>query len=66
MLLVTGDREMELWGRYEENALLWRMMKLAEHPSTDLVELTGKNHGDMTAPGNLKLLRFIKKIESAK
>lgn len=66
MLLVTGDREMELWGRYEENALLWRMMKLAGHPSTDLIEIPGKNHGEMTMPGNQELLRFIQKIESSK
>jgi len=65
MLLVTGDREMELWGRYEENALLWRMMKLAEHPSTELIEIPGKDHGGMTAPGNLELLRFIEKLESS-
>lgn len=65
MLLVTGDREMELWGRYEENALLWRMMKLVGHSSTELVELTGKNHGDMAPPGNLEVVRFIDKIESA-
>jgi hypothetical protein len=28
MLLITGDREKELYGRYEENAYLARMMKL--------------------------------------
>lgn len=31
MLLITGDREMELLGRYEENAYFNRMMKLAGH-----------------------------------
>jgi acetyl esterase/lipase len=66
MLLVTGDREMELWGRYEENAMLWRMMKLAEHSATDLIEIPGKNHGEMTASGLAELLRFIQKNESSK
>ena len=28
MVLITGDRNMELFGRYEENAYLWRMLKL--------------------------------------
>lgn len=65
MLLVTGDREMELWGRYEENALLWRMMKLVGHAATELLELPGKNHGDMAPPGNVEVLRFIEKIESS-
>jgi hypothetical protein len=27
MLLITGDRELELLGRYEENAYMLRMMK---------------------------------------
>ena len=27
LLLITGDRELEMLGRYEENAYLWRMMK---------------------------------------
>ena len=62
MLLVTGDRTMELLGRYEENAYLWRMMKLVDHKSTELFELQGFNHGEMAAPGHPLLLRFIKRI----
>ena len=27
LYLITGDREKELYGRYEENAYFWRMMK---------------------------------------
>jgi acetyl esterase/lipase len=33
-LLITGDAEMELLGRYEENAYMLRMMKLAGHKNT--------------------------------
>ncbi|MEI6326404.1 MAG: alpha/beta hydrolase fold domain-containing protein, partial [Gemmataceae bacterium] len=62
MLLVTGDRTTELLGRYEENAYLWRMMKLVDHKSTELFELQGFNHGEMAAPGHPLLLRFIKRI----
>lgn len=29
LVLITGDRELELFGRYEENAYMWRMMKLS-------------------------------------
>lgn len=47
MLLITGDREMELFGRYEENAYLNRMMQLAGHKSTRLYELDGFGHGNM-------------------
>ncbi len=62
MLLVTGDRTTELLGRYEENAYLWRMMKLVDHKSTELFELQGFNHGEMAVPGHPLLLRFIKRI----
>ena len=50
MLLITGDREMELLGRYEENAYLLRMMKLTGHTKTTLYELQGFNHGGMAEP----------------
>jgi acetyl esterase/lipase len=47
LLLITGDRDREMLGRYEENAYLWRMMKLAGHERTRLVELNGEDHGSM-------------------
>ena len=31
LIIVSGDREMEMLGRYEENAYFWRMMKVAGH-----------------------------------
>lgn len=57
LILVTGDRDMELLGRYEENAYMWRMMKLAGHPSVELFELQGYDHGGMAAPAFPLLLR---------
>lgn len=45
LLLITGDREMELWGRYEENAFMMRMMKVAGHTKTRIYELDGYDHG---------------------
>lgn len=44
MLLISGDRELEMLGRYEENAYLARMMKVAGHPHTRLLELEGYGH----------------------
>lgn len=61
LLLITGDRELELYGRYEENAYFWRMMKIAGHPNTELRELTGFNHGSMAEPALPLLLEFIAK-----
>ena len=59
MLLITGDRELELLGRYEENAYLWRMMKVVGHPHTELHELKGCDHGKMVEPGLPLLLQFV-------
>lgn len=61
LLLITGDRNQELLGRYEENAYLWRMMKLVGHPDVGLYELQGFNHGNMAEPAFPLLLRFIEK-----
>ena len=62
LLLITGDRSLELLGRYEENAYLWRMMKVVGHPKTEIIELQGYNHGQMAEPAHLLLLRFIARI----
>ncbi len=59
MLLITGDREMELLGRYEENAYLNRMMKLAGHKHTTLYELQGFNHGNMPEPAFPLLIKEV-------
>lgn len=61
LLLITGDRELEMLGRYEENAYLWRMMQVAGHPHTTLNELDGFNHGQMAEPAFPLLLRFMQK-----
>lgn len=61
LLLITGDRNQELLGRYEENAYMWRMMKLAGHTDVELYELQGFNHGNMPEPAFPLLLQFIEK-----
>lgn len=60
MLLVTGDREKELYGRYEENAYLWRMLKLVRHPDVTLLEMQGFDHSRMPEPAMPLLLRFVR------
>ena len=50
LYLITGDRELEMLGRYEENAYLWRMMKVAGNPHTYLYEVDGFDHGGMAVP----------------
>lgn len=61
-ILIAGDREQELFGRYEENAYMWRMMKLTGHTQTFLYEIGGHGHGPMEAPAYHILLQHIKQI----
>ncbi|WP_228852717.1 alpha/beta hydrolase [Aegicerativicinus sediminis] len=64
LLLITGDRNLELLGRYEENAYMWRMMKEAGHQDTALFELDGYNHGGMAEPAFPLLLKEIHRISN--
>lgn len=61
LLLLTGDREMELLGRYEENAYFARVMKLTGHRSTTLYELGGYSH-DMIAPACPLIVKEVNRI----
>lgn len=61
LLLITGDRELEMLGRYEENAYMMRMMKVAGHQDTRIMELDGYGHG-MTGPAFPLLLNEIKRV----
>ena len=63
MLVISGDREMELYGRYEETAYFVRMMKLHGHPDITFYELDGFEHGDMVAPGHLVFLKYLRNRE---
>lgn len=59
LVLITGGRDLEMLGRYEENAYLWRMMKVAKHKQTTLHELEGFNHGEMAGPAFGILLKEV-------
>lgn len=65
LLLITGDRELELLGRYEENAYLMRMMKVVGHKDTKLFELDGYNHG-IAEPAFPLLLNEVRRIKENK
>jgi acetyl esterase/lipase len=62
MLIITGDRELEMLGRYEENAYFWRMMKVVGHQQVEIFELDGYNHGQMAKPAHPLLLKFVRRI----
>jgi acetyl esterase/lipase len=59
IFLITGDAEMELLGRYEENAYLLRMLKLAGHTKNRLCQLQGYDHGGMVEPGVPLLVKEV-------
>ncbi|MCS5630918.1 MAG: alpha/beta hydrolase fold domain-containing protein [Pirellulaceae bacterium] len=64
MLLVTGDRNLELLGRYEENAYFWRMMRVVGNTTTTLKEIKGHNHGQMVSSAHPLLIEFIERRTS--
>lgn len=64
-IIISGDREEELFGRYEENAYMWRLMKMKGHPETYIYELQGYDHGAMAEPAHHILKNHIRRILSA-
>ena len=66
IVIISADREQELYGRYEETAYFWRMLKLVGHPDVTIYELDGYNHGDMAVPAHAILKKNIKRICSSR
>jgi len=66
ILLITGDRELELLGRYEENAYMMRMMKVIGHKNTRIYELDGYNHSGMVQAAFPLLLSEVERIKNKK
>lgn len=62
LLLVTGDRERELLGRYEENAYFQRMLRVSGHADVELHELPGLDHGQLEENAHDYLLRFVRRV----
>lgn len=58
-VIITGDRELEMLGRYEENAYMMRMMKVAGHKNTVIYELGGFDHGQMAKQAHEILIKYI-------
>jgi acetyl esterase/lipase len=60
ILLITGDRELEMLGRYEENAYFMRMLRVVGHKDVTLFELQGYGH-DMVQPAIKPTLDWIRR-----
>lgn len=57
-IIISGDPEGELYGRAEETAYFWRMLKLNGHPDATYYKLDGFDHLTMVKPG-AELLRDL-------
>lgn len=62
IVIISADRELELFGRYEEQAYFWRMLKLVGHPDVTLYEMQGYNHGDIPHPAYHVMKEHIKRL----
>ena len=61
LLLITGDRKMEMSARYEENLFLQTILRDYGNKGVELYELNGFNHGTVVAPACHLILDIIKK-----
>jgi acetyl esterase/lipase len=62
IVIISGDRELELFGRYEEQVYFWRMLKLAGHKDVTLYEMQGYDHGSMPQPAYKILKDHIRRL----
>jgi acetyl esterase/lipase len=60
-IMITGDRELELLGRYEENAYMQRMMLVVGNEKSELYEIEGYGH-NMVYPSLPILLKRVNEI----
>lgn len=59
IVIISGDRELEMLGRYEETAYFWRMLKVVGHKNVHMYELQGFGHGNMPGPGFTILKDYV-------
>lgn len=62
ILLITGDRRLEMTARYEENLHLEAVLKAkSKKNNVELLELQGFNHGTVLSPAIELLVDFVNK-----
>ena len=59
-VLMTGDRNLEMADRYEENALLASVLKNIGNKKVSLYELQGFDHGQVYVPGCCLVANYIR------
>lgn len=61
LVLISGDRDLEMLARYEENAHLQALLKNFGHDSV-LYEMQGFDHGTVLAPASALISSDIKRL----
>ena len=60
IILITGDRNLEMADRWEENALLASVLKNIGNKKSALYELQGFNHGTVLEPACFLIINYIR------
>ncbi len=58
--LITGDRNLEMADRWEENALLASMLKNIGNKNVSIYQLAGFDHGRVVGPACILIANYIK------
>lgn len=66
IVLITGDRNLEMASRYEENALLASVLRSVGNKNVFLYELQGFDHGQVLAPACCLIADYVKKFKPAR
>lgn len=61
MILITGDKDLEMLARYEENAHLYALLKALGQDFT-LYQMEGFDHGAVAAPACILINRRMKEL----
>lgn len=63
LVLITGDRHLEMMARYEENLYLKAVLEGVGNASVPLHELSGFDHGTVQTPAALLIRDIIMKVK---
>lgn len=62
IVLITGDKNLEMADRYEENALMASVLKNIGNQKVSLYELQGFDHGQVLGPGCYLIVNYVKRF----
>ena len=63
LVLITGDKHLEMAARYEENALLEAVLKSIGNKKVTLYEMQGFDHGQVLGPACRLIADYVKRFK---